>query len=850
MLLLPLLALATLVDAQAQSILVYPGPAAIPKGTVRQMSGYVPLSPNTVTWAVNGAIGGSATYGTVSPTGLYTAPTVIPPANLITIQVTSSAYPSKFGTAQCSITQPLLYIWGLSANKFAVGPFSFTVNGAGFVPGTVITINGQAMATTYLSATSLKVSDVIPAAMIGTAAVRAVSPGPGSTTSDPVSITISNSAVQVSVNPPSAALPINGAQAFSATVTGAANLGVTWSASVGTITSGGLYTAPSVLPNPPTAIVTATSIADPLVSATAVITLSQPSVTVTVTPPTSQVLLKGTQQLTAVVVGNANTSVNWAVNGVSGGNGTVGTISAAGLYTAPLNLPSPSTVTVRATSAAVPSVFAQATVSLKLTPPPMPNLTHARFLEQAAFGPTAAELTNVGAQGINGWLAQQFTMAETAIPIPASTSLAESQYTSRLVHSPDQLRQRVIHALSKIIVVSANKNAYADELVPWIQILSKNAFANYRQLLWDITVSPQMGKYLDLANSSKATPSSNPNENYPREVMQLFTTGLVMLNPDGTPQLDGQGKTIPTYDQTTIAQTARALTGWTYPTPAGGTMGMQNWESFNAPAMEAREQYHDKTAKTLIGGCPIPAGLTVAVETNMVLDCLFNHPNTGIFISLRLIQDLVTSNPGGGYVQRVANVWNNNGAGVKGDLKAVINAILTDAEARQDQATPQQGRLKDPVYAIAEFIRSMNGSLAPDNIRGWDFFLMGQKQLHAPSVFGHYSLMYRIQGGSLAAPEFHIYSPTESILRGNFFYGMLTNPNQTDLKIDLSPFLAVAADPTALIEQVNATLLFGRMPQAMKDSLAVAVAAASDNNQRVVTALYLTALSGYYTVQY
>ena len=850
MLLLPLLALAALVDAQAQSITVYPGPAAIPKGTVRQMSAYVPLSPNTVSWAVNGAIGGSAIFGTVSPTGLYTAPAVIPPANLITIQVTSSAYPAKFGTAQISITQPLLYIWGLSANKFAVGPFSFSVNGAGFVPGSVITINGQAMATTYVSATSLKVSDVIPVAMIGTAAVRAVSPGPGSTTSDPVSITISNSAVQVSVNPPSAALPINGAQAFAATVTGAANLGVTWSASVGTITSGGLYTAPSLLPNPPTATVTATSIADPLVSATAVITLSQPSVTVTVTPPTAQVLLKGTQQFTAVVVGSANTSVNWGVNGVSGGNGTVGTISTAGLYTAPLNLPSPSTVTLRATSAAVPSVFAQATVSLKVTPPPMPNLTHARFLEQAAFGPTAAELTNVGAQGIDGWLAQQFTMAETAIPIPVSTSLAESQHTSRLVHSPDQLRQRVIHALSKIIVVSGNKNAYANELVPWIQILSKNAFANYRQLLWDITVSPQMGKYLDLANSSKATPTSNPNENYPREIMQLFTTGLVMLNPDGTPQLDGQGKTIPTYDQTTIAQTARALTGWTYPTPAGGTMGVQNWESFNAPAMEAREQYHDKTAKTLIGGCPIPAGLTVAVETNMVLDCLFNHPNTGIFISLRLIRDLVTSNPSGGYVQRVVSVWNNNGAGVKGDLRAVINAILTDAEARQDQATPQQGRLKDPVYAVVEFTRSMNGSLAPDNIRGWDFFLMGQKQLHAPSVFGHYSLMYRIQGGSLAAPEFHIYSPTESILRGNFFYGMLTNPNQADLKINLSPFLAVAADPTALIEQVNATLLFGRMQQAMKDSLAVAVAAASDNNQRVVTALYLTALSGYYTVQY
>ena len=814
------------------------------------MSAYVPLAPNSVTWAVNGMDGGSVTYGTVSPTGLYTAPSVIPPANLITIQVTSTAFPAKFGTAQISITQPLVYIWGAWPNKFAAGPVSFNVNGAGFVPGVVINVNGQPLATTYVSPTTLMVSGAIPVSMVGKPTLSAVNPGPGSTTSDPVSITVTNSAVNVSINPPNAALPINATQVFTATVTGTANLGVNWSVTVGTILPNGSYTAPSVLPNPPTATVQATSAADPLVSAIAVITLSQPSVTVSVSPSVSQVLLKGTQQFAANVIGNANTSVNWSVNGAAGGNGIVGTISASGLYTGPITLPSPANVSVRATSVAAPSAFGQAAIALKLTPPPMPNLTNARFLEQAAFGPTAAELTSVGQQGINGWLTQQFSLPETPILIPASNSIAQSEYLSRLVNAPDQLRQRVVNALAKIIVISVNKNSYSNEVVPYLQILSRNAFGNYRQLLWDITVSPQMGKYLDLANSGKATPTSNPNENYPREIMQLFTTGLVMLNPDGTPQLDGQGKTIPTYNQTTIAQTARALTGWTYPTAPGGNMTQLNWESFTAPAMEVREQYHDKTAKTLIGGCPIPAGLTVAVETNMVLDCVFNHPNTGTFIALRLIRDLVTSNPTGAYVQRVVDVWNNNGAGVKGDLKAVVTAIVTDAEARQDQATPQQGRLKDAVFEIVEFIRSLNGSLAPDNLRVWDFFQMGQAPLNAPSVFGHYSLMYRINGGSLAGPEFHIYSPTESMLRAGWIYQALINPNQTDLKIDLSPFQAMAADPTALTEQVNATLLFGRMPQALKDSLAIALASASDNNQRVVTALYLTALSGYYTVQY
>ena len=266
--------------------------------------------------------------------------------------------------------------------------------------------------------------------------------------------------------------------------------------------------------------------------------------------------------------------------------------------------------------------------------------------------------------------------------------------------------------------------------------------------------------------------------------------------------------------------------------------------------MEAREQFHNKSAKTLIGGCPIPAGLTVAVETNAVLDCVFNHPNTAPFIVTRLIRDLVTSNPSPAYVQRIVDVWNTNGPAGKGDLKAVVTAILKDAEARQDQATINQGRLKDPVYHIAAFIRSLNGNITPDNLRGWTFVQMGQAPLAPASVFGAYSLTYRIRGGALAGPEFQIYTPTESMLRGNFIYEMLTSPNQSDLNINLGPFMALAADKSAVIEQVNATLLYGRMPQSLKSSLATAMAAAYDNNQAVLTALYLTALSGYYAVQY
>lgn len=837
-------------NSAAQSITVYPGPASIAKGSTRQMSAYVPLAPNTVTWAVNGVVGGTAAFGIVSATGNYTAPATVPAANQITIKVTSTTYPTKFGTARISITQPQTYVWSSYPSKFAAGAVAFTINGAGFVPGAVITLNNQPLVTTYVSPTSLKVTGSVPASMVGPASLRAMNPAPGATTSDPVTVTITTSAVNVTVTPATAALPLNAAQAFAASVTGSTNTAVTWSASAGAITASGVYTAPATLPNPATAAIRATSKADPLVFAIATITLTQPSVTVTVTPSTAQLFLQGTRQFAAAVTGSASTAVNWAVNGVAGGNTAIGTVSTTGLYTAPTTLPAPAIVSVRATSAATPSAYGQATITLKLTPPALPNLSHARFLEQAAFGPTPAELQNVGQLGINGWLTQQFSMTESPIAVPASNGIAQTQYLSRLVHAPDQLRQRMVNALAKVIVLSAAKNPYPIEVVPYWQILSRNAFGSYRQLLYDITVSPQMGKYLDLANSRKPLPGTAANENYPREVMQLFSTGLVLLNPDGSTKLDGQGKPLPAYTQTAVSQLALALTGWTYPTPVGGAMGVSNWESFNAPSMEPREQYHDQTAKTLIGGCTIPGGLQVVAETNLALDCLFNHPNTAPFIVTRLIRDLVTSNPSPAYIQRVVSVWNDSGSGAKGDLKAVLTAILTDAEARQDQATPQQGRLKDATYHIVAFTRAMNGSLTPDNLRSWNFTQMGQAPLAPPSVFGHYALLYRIPATALAGPEFQIYTPTESMLRGNFIYEMLNAPSQSDLKIDLTPFHAAAGDSAALIEQANATLLYGRMPQAMKDSLAVAVAAAYDNPQRVITALYLTALSGYYTVQY
>ena len=852
--LLPWLALSLANALQAQTITVYPGPATIAIGTTRTLSAYVPLSPNSIQWSINNVVGGNSAYGTITPAGVYTAPAVPPMANTITVKATSTAYPAQSGSAMLTITQPVPWVWSSSPSTFPAGEVNLSINGSSFLPTTVMTLNDVPLPTTFVSPTSIRIRTTIPTTMVGKALLRATQPAPGAVKSEAISLTITApSPVSVSVSPATASLNLTTTRQFTATVTGSTNTGVTWTvngisggnATVGTISLTGLYAAPASLPSPATVTVRATSMAATSASAAATVTLlAGPPVTVTISPATASLNTGSTQTFAATVTNSANTAVSWAVNGITGGNATVGTINSGGLYTAPATRPTPNTVTVTATSLASPGSQATASITIQ-TPAPvaLPNLSHARFLEQAAFGPTANDLQQVGQLGYSAWIDQQFALAETPFNVPADMNVARANWLWRLAHAPDQLRQRVVAALAKIIVISGNKNIYPNEIVPYYQILSRNAFGNYRTLLGEITVSPQMGKYLDLANSMKPGAGSGANENYPRELLQLFSIGLVKLNQDGTPVANS-----PSYTQADVAQLARALTGWTYPTAPGATPGMNNWENFSGN-MEARENNHDTTAKSFLG-CSIPSGLTVSVETNRALDCVFAHPNVGPFIALRLIRDLVMSNPSGAYISRIAAVFNDNGQGVRGDLKAVVKAILLDPEARNDAAPVDSGRLKDPHYHFVSFVRQMNGQVNPAIQLSYLFDQMGQMPMTPPSVFAFYSVLYRIPHTTLSGPEFQIYSPTESVLRANLFYSMLTNPGSQDVTIDLTPFQAVAGNPTALIDTVDAKLLYGRMPATMKQSIAKALAAAADNNQRVVTALYLTVLSGQYAVQY
>ncbi len=750
---------------QAQGVIaIYPAPTTVVRGDTKSFSSYVAVSPNTITWSVNGVTGGDMTNGLITQAGVYTAPVTIPMANVVKVRATSTVTPSIYGESAVTITQPVPWVWSTSPKAFTTGTArKMSLNGSAFIPQSVVRVNGMPWMTTYVNATTLYAVGDLPST--GTFPVTVAQPDPGGVISQPVNITVTSA--------------------------------------------------------PP------------------------PPVTVSVTPPSANSALSATTQFTATVMGTGNTAVTW--------KSTTGAISATGLYTAPASMPPVQVVTITATSVADATKSAAASVLLQTVVTPPGNngadLTAGRFLEQAAFGPSPADLANVQSKGISAWLDDQFAMPETPISIPAQSGAVQSQTLNRMAMAPDPMRQKMAWALGQIIVISMNKNIYPNEYVPYQQILSRDAFGNFRTLLGDIAMSPQMGKYLDLANSNKPG-LGGANENFARELMQLFTIGLNQLNPDGSAQLNN-GVPIPTYTQADVRQVALALTGWTFPTAPGATPKSNNWENFSAPVMETRQANHDLTQKTFLNGCVLPAGQTVQQDLDGVLDCVFNHPNTAPFIATRLIRSLVTSNPSSAFITRIANVFNNNGSGGRGDLKAVLRAILTDTEARQDNAPPvTSGRLKDPLYFIVSFVRMMNGNIGPATVIPYNFVAMGEPVNNPQSVFSYFSPMYRLPfNPALYGPEFQIYTPTESVVEANMLYQIIRQP-ASDPSIDLSPFVAVAGNTSFLLDMVDKKFFYGRMPAGMRAALGTAIDASYDNNQRVETALYLAGLAGQYQVQY
>ena len=497
-------------------------------------------------------------------------------------------------------------------------------------------------------------------------------------------------------------------------------------------------------------------------------------------------------------------------------------------------------------------------------PVTMTDRAAARFLDQATWGPTPSTIVQLQQMGITNWLTWQFSVNTSDLPDqPLLNSSGKSNNDLRPVQSAffqnavtgeDQLRQRVAFMLSQMWVVSAESgvpDAYA--YPPYWRIFRDNAFGNYRDIIKAVTLNPAMGRYLNMANNNKGNPvkGTAANENYARELMQLFTIGLVQQNPDGSPVLDQSGNPVPTYDQTAVTNMAKLLTGWTYPTAPGATPKTNN-PAYYIGQMIPVEAEHDTSAKTIFGNINVAAGQTAEQDLDSLLNALMRQTTMAPFVSSQMIQHLVTSNPSAAYIQRVSSVFLNDGSGVTGDMKAVIAAILTDPEARAADegglsVNPNFGHLREPILFMANLLRGLNATLTSTSAIYNDTSLLGENLFYAPSVFSYFSPQSRTEKG-LSGPEFQIYSTQTAATRADIVNSALYGALDKGTTVDLSSFVQYGGNVTALLDYIGYVFLHHGMSANLQQQATDAANAAATAQARAQAALYIVLTSGEYQI--
>jgi uncharacterized protein (DUF1800 family) len=498
----------------------------------------------------------------------------------------------------------------------------------------------------------------------------------------------------------------------------------------------------------------------------------------------------------------------------------------------------------------------------------------ARLAEQATFGPMPDLLDHIQQVGTEAFLAEQLAAASTPYPdLPPMPSTRpatctgtcqrdnytmyplQTHFFSNALYGDDQLRQRVAFALGQMLVTSGLDVRLSSWMGPYQQLLYADAFGTFRQLLTDVTLSAAMGSYLNMVNNKKLNPTTGvkPNENYAREVLQLFSIGLVILNQDGTARLDEQGHPIPTYDQHTVEEFARVFTGWIFaPSFAPGVPNYR--DPMRVRVVGNVEVDHDKGAKVLLNGQRVPGGLSAAADLTAAVGNIVNHPNVAPFISKQLIQHLVTSNPSPDYVARISAVFNRTG----GNLGWVVSAILRDPEARGDvHAEPTYGHLLEPALFITRVLRAFHAT--SDGVLAGYSVNMGQDVFRPASVFSFYPPGYRFVGGlGLLGPEFKLDDSATALARANFVNTVVFGSIPASLPdrpigttVDLSHFVALAGYSSLMVDELDGLLLHRSMSPAMHDAIVAAVDAVPATNSllRARTAAYLVASSSQYQVE-
>jgi uncharacterized protein (DUF1800 family) len=538
-------------------------------------------------------------------------------------------------------------------------------------------------------------------------------------------------------------------------------------------------------------------------------------------------------------------------------------------------------------------------------PPPGPAMTQLdarRMADQATFGANEPLLAQMRTQSAAAWVKAQMALSNARYtsgkgddidrnvqevffcnraPYSADPNCWRDWFSTEpllwdfyrnAVTQPDQLRQRVAFALAQIVVISGVEVEGTYGLREYHNMLLAGAFGDWRTLLKKVTLSPMMGEYLDHVNNDRAA----PNENFARELLQLFALGTCELNADGS--LKG-GRCTPTYDNEIVRNYAYALTGWTY--PAGGSTVWGCWPkgtncTYRKGDMVAATALLDNQERRLLSGVVVPASRTPAQALERVLDSLMNHPNMAPFVGRQLIQHLVTSNPSPAYVQRVAQAFGSGrftdaatgtafGTGARGDLAATVAAVLLDAEARNPRPGADAGKLREPVLTMTGILRALNGRTDGASLGWWWGEVFRQHAFRSPSVFNFYPPDFPLPGTNLVAPAFGIHNANAALDRLNFLTYLLdwngSNPDASvpgaiGTKVDLGTFVADAGDAGKLVDRVALLALGEPLPAAARNAVVSAVQAwtaqtdpANWQQRRVRTAAYLIFGSPLWQVQ-
>ena len=850
--------------ATAPSITVNPSAAEVRLGDTRQFTSAatgLPAGTSPVWLAL------AVANGKVSATGLYTAPTVLPSPNTIMVKASNSATaPTVTGSATVTLLNPIPVITVMQPAGMNVGLQSTVIiTGVGFIPASRLMIGGTPVAAAkFIVKSDTEIDYTDTPAVAATVQVTVVNPDPGTRTSGARALTI-RPAVEVLLSPDKRTIRGGTMLALAVSVKNNADQRVKWfvngkaggDAVLGTITTDAKgqvdYHAPDAIPGASVTL-SASSLADPKAQAQITVNLQNPTPLITAVNP-APVEIDSTPTLTITGSGfaaGALVYVNGKAFATQVSSGTVlkatGKIEAVPGRVLPVKVtnPDPGTITSMAFNIIETAPKNCKDASNKAVEC-MAFADAVRLLEMATWGPTPASIAHLQEIGRDKWFLEQFAAPATAWPL--ATSLNEGanrirqEFFTRALTGNDQLRQRVAFALSQIFVVSGQKDTRYEAMRSYTVALSDNAFLGYRNLLGVMTLNPSMGWFLDMVNNDKANLVKNTvaNENYAREVMQLFSLGLVTLDSGGT------STGTPTYTQDTVTQLAKVFTGWTYPRILGTAGQWRNDQYFEGP-MEPFADHHDDTAKTIqLAGqsaCVMNAGSHQAQDLTDALDCIAKHPNVAPFISYRLIQRLVKSSPSTAYVSDVVAVFKAK----QGNLGEVVKAILTHSEA----TAAGSGKLREPVLYATALLRALDATVAAAGASGIadQTKLMGQDALNPPSVFNYFSPFYKVPGFGVVAPEFQGFNASTGLSRLNFAYRAVNNQVSGNIRVDLTKWQDLQADSDVLMNAIDEALYHGKMDSALKTYL-TGVAKATNTNPatRARKMLYLAAAAPEYQVE-